>query len=80
MSEEENEEWLGCPGSVRTALPKKIEKAVQYALDECFLEKVGTPEAQRDKKLYKAIKSRICGAMDKWIEEAIDEAIEKVIK
>jgi len=44
------------------------------------LEKVGTPEAQRDKKLYKTIKARICNAMDKWIDEAIDEAITKVIE
>jgi len=79
MSEEEND-WLPCPGSVKAALPGKIAKAVGFALDECFLEKVGTPEAQRDKKLYKTIKARICNAMDKWIDEAIDEAIKKVIE
>lgn len=81
MSEEvEQEEWLGCPNSVKAALPKKIEKAVQYALDECFLELVGTPEAQRDQWLYKAIKARICEAMQGWIKEAMDEAIEEAIK
>ena len=80
MTEEEKvENWLGCPGSVKAALPKKIEKAVAYALDECFLEMVGTPEAQRDKALYKAIKARICKAMEGWIDEALDEAIGKVI-
>ena len=78
--EEEEEEWLGCPNSVKEALPGKIQKAVAYALDECFLEKVGTPEAQREKELFKLIKRRICTAMDHWIEEAIDDAIEKVIK
>ena len=80
MAKEEEEDWLPCPNSVKNALPKKIEKAVAYALDECFLEKVGTPEAQRDKPLYKMIKNRICTAMDEWIEDAIDEAIGKVIK
>ena len=82
MSEEEEEEdeWLGCPNSVKAALPKKIEKAVAYALDECFLELVGTPEAQRDKWVYKEIKSRICAAMKKWVEEAMDEAIGKALK
>ena len=80
MAEEEKvEDWLGCPGSVKAALPKKIEKAVGYALDECFLDMVGTPEAQRDKPLYKAIKARICKAMERWIDEALDEAIGKVI-
>lgn len=80
MSEEkEDEDWLGCPNSVKNALPGKIEKAVQYALDECFLELVGTPEAQRDKKLYKDIKARICTAMQGWIEESLDEAIGKVL-
>lgn len=77
---EKEEDWLGCPNSVKNALPGKIAKAVQYALDECFLEKVGTPEAQRDKALYKLIKARICSAMDDWIGEEIDIAIEKVIK
>jgi hypothetical protein len=80
MAEEKEEDWLGCPNSVRDALPGKIEKAVQYALDECFLELVGTPEAQRDKWLYKDIKSRICSAMEGWIKEAMDEAIKKAIK
>jgi hypothetical protein len=81
MSEEvERKEWLGCPNSVKTALPGKIEKAVQYALDECFLELVGTPEAQRDKWVYKEIKARIREAMQGWIKEAMDEAIEKALK
>jgi hypothetical protein len=79
MSEEEKEDWLGCPSAVKNALPGKIQKAVQYALDECFLEKVGSPEAQRDKALYKLIKSRICKAMDVWIEEAMDDAIKQVL-
>ena len=77
---EENEEWLGCPSSVKAALPKKIEKAVSYAMEECLLELVGTPEAQRDKWLYKEIKGRICGAMKKWIDEALEEAIGKAIQ
>jgi hypothetical protein len=77
---EEKEDWLGCPNAVKNALPGKIQKAVQYALDECFLEKVGTPEAQRDKVLYKLIKKRICEAMDIWIEEAMDEAIKKALE
>jgi hypothetical protein len=55
---EEKEDWLGCPSAVKAALPGKIEKAVAYALDECFLEMVGTPEAQRDKWLYKEIYRR----------------------
>jgi hypothetical protein len=81
MSEEvEVKPWLACPGSVKAVLPKKIENAVQYALDECFLELVGTPEAQRDKWVYKEIKARICKAMQEWIKEAMDEAIEKVLK
>jgi hypothetical protein len=80
MTEEEEEDWLGCPGSVKAALPGKIEKAVQYALEECFLETVGTPEAQRDKWLYKEIKVRICSAMQEWIKEAIDDAIGKALK
>ena len=75
MTEEKVEDWLGCPGSVKAALPKKIEKAVAYALDECLLELVGIPEAQREKWLYKEIKSRICTAMKEWIDEALDEAI-----
>jgi diphthamide synthase subunit DPH2 len=61
-------------------LPGKIEKAVQYALDECFLELVGTPEAQRDKWVYKEIKARIREAMQEWIKEAMDEAIEEALK
>ena len=76
----EEEDWLGCPSSVKTALPKKIEKAVSFAMDECLLELVGIPEAQRDKWLYKEIKSRICGAMKEWIDEALNEAIGKVIE
>jgi hypothetical protein len=77
---EEKEDWLGCPNAVKNALPGKIAKAVAYALDECFLEKVGTPEAQRDKALYKLIKSRICTAMDVWIEEAMDDAIKQALE
>ena len=81
MSEEkEKKEWLGCPNSVRAALPNKIQKAVQYALDECFLELVGTPEAQRDQWLYKEIKSRIQTAMKEWIKEAMDDAIAEIIE
>ena len=72
-------EWLGCPSSVRKALPGKIRKAVLYALDETFLEEVGSPEAQRDKWLYKEIKAKIKAQMRIWIEEAIDEAIEEAI-
>jgi len=82
MSEEKTKEndWLGCPNSVRAALPKKIQKAVSYAMEECFIELVGTPEAQRDKWLYKAIKARICAAMEEWIKEAIDDAIKEAIE
>jgi hypothetical protein len=80
MTEEKIEDWLGCPGAVKAALPGKIEKAVQYALDECFLEMVGTPEAQRDKWLYKEIKVQICSAMQGWIKEAIDDAIGQALK
>jgi len=82
MSEEEEKErdWLGCPNSVKAVLPKKIQKAVLYALDECLLETVGTPEAQRDKWLYKEIKSRICAAMKVWIDEAMEEAITQALQ
>lgn len=82
MSEEKDpeEEWIGCPSSVKTALPKKIKNAVNYALDECFLEMVGTPEAQRDKWLYKEIKKRICAAMQEWIKEVMNDAIEEALK
>ena len=76
----EEEEWLGCPSSVKTALPKKIEKAVSFAMEECLLELVGTPEAQRDKWLYKEIKKRICSAMKGWIDEALEEAMGKAIE
>ena len=78
--EEELNDWLGCPGSVKAALPKNIARAVAYALDECFLELVGTPEAQREEWLYKEIKNRICTAMKGWIEEAMDEAIGEALK
>lgn len=80
VEEEENSDWLGCPNSVKKALPGKIQKAVQYALDECFLELVGTPEAQREKKLYKDIKALICKAMQGWIDEALKDAIEAVVE
>ena len=80
MAEEETHDWLGCPSSVKAALPKKIQNAVAYALDECFLEIVGTPEAQRDKWLYKEIRSRICTAMKGWVEEAMDEAIAEALE
>lgn len=80
MSEEKNGDWLGCPGSVKAALPGKIEKAVAYALDECLREVVGIPEAQRDKWLYKEIKIRICSAMQEWVKEAMDEAIGKALE
>jgi len=80
MAEDAKEDWIGCPGSVKARLPKKIQAAVKYALDECFLELVGTPEAQRDQFVYKEIKKRICAAMQKWITEAIDDAIKETIK
>ena len=82
MSEEKPtvNDWLGCPNSVKAELPKKIQKAVQYALDECFLELVGTPEAQRDQWLYKEIKAHICAAMKEWVKEAMDEAIAEIIE
>lgn len=76
----EIEEWLGCPSAVKNALPGKIEKAVAFAMDECFLEIVGTPEAQRDKWLYKEIKAQICNHMGEWVKEAIEEAIKKAIE
>ena len=82
MSEEVEEpenEWMKCPSSVKVVLPKKIRAAVKYALDECFLEMVGTPEAQRDKFVYIEIKKRICAAMQEWIKEAMDEAIEEAL-
>ena len=72
-------EW-GCPSSVKEVLPRKIKIAVRVALDECFLEIVGTPDAQKDKYIYKEIKKRICAAMKGWVEEAMDEAIEKALK
>ena len=77
---EEKEDWLGCPGAVKAALPKKIEKAVTYAMDECLLELVGVPEAQREKWLYKEIKSRICSAMQEWIKESMDDAISQALQ
>jgi hypothetical protein len=80
MTEEKIEDWLGCPSAVKAALPGKIEKAVAYAMDECFLEMVGTPEAQRDKWLYKEIKTKICSAMQGWIKEAVDDAIGQALK
>jgi len=49
-------------------------------MDECFLELVGTPEAQRDKWLYKAIKAHICSAMEEWIKEAMDDDIKEVVE
>lgn len=76
---EEIKEW-GCPSSVKEVLPRKIKIAVGMALDECFLEIVGTPDAQKDKWVYKAIKTRICAHMKKWVEEAIEEAIGKAIE
>ena len=80
MTEEKIEDWLGCPGAVKDVLPKKIAKAVTYAMDECLLELVGVPEAQREKWLYKEIKSRICSAMQGWIDEALEEAIGQALK
>lgn len=82
MAEEkpEEEEWLGCPNSVKNALPGKIKNAVKYALDECFLEMVGTPEAQRNKWIYQEIKKKICAAMKGWIEEEMEEAIKKAVE
>jgi len=80
MSEEKTNDWLGCPNSVKAALPKKIQKAVSYAMDECFLELVGTPEAQRDQWVYKEIKARIRAAMKEWIKEAMDEAIAEIME
>ena len=77
---EEKEDWLGCPNSVKAQLPKKIQKAVQYALDECFLELIGTPEAQRDQWVYKEIKARIRTAMKEWVKEAMDDAIAEIIE
>jgi hypothetical protein len=47
---EEKEDWLGCPNAVKNALPGKIAKAVAYALDECFLEKVGEAMDEAIKK------------------------------
>lgn len=80
MSEKVNEEWLACPTSVKEALPRKIKIAVGMALDECFLEIVGTPDAQKDRWVYKTIKTHVCAAMKGWVEEAIDEAIGKAIE
>jgi hypothetical protein len=80
MSEEKVEEWLGCPSSVKKALPAKIRKAVLYALDECLLEELGVPEAQREQWVYKEIKAKIKTQMKIWIREAIDEAIEEALQ
>jgi len=38
MSEEKTNEWLGCPNSVKAALPKKIQNAVSYAMDDAIAE------------------------------------------
>lgn len=82
MAEEKEEvqDWLGCPSSVKARLPEKIKSAVQYALDECFIEMVGEPAAQRDQWLYKEIKAKICTAMHKWIEDAMHDAIEEALE
>lgn len=80
MAEEPIKDWMGCPSAVKAVLPKKIRNAVKYALDECLLEMVGTPEAQRDKWVYKEIKRRIQEQMKKWVEDAMDEAIEEALK
>lgn len=80
MAEEPNKEWMKCPSSVKTMLPKKIKQAVLFALDECFMEIVGEPAAQRDKFVYKELKKKICAAMQEWVKEAMDEAIEEALK
>jgi len=82
MSEEKQEptEWLKCPSAVKQRLPKKIAQAVDYALEECFIEMIGEPSAQRDQFVYKEIKKKICALMEIWIKEAMDEAIAEVLK
>ena len=81
MSEEkpQPDKWLPCPSNVKKALPAKIKQAVGTALDECMLEIVGNPAAQREKWVYKEIKSRICKQMQEWVKEAIDEAMAEVL-